>query len=113
MPTKKAGAACPLFSPSAWGRFFGQTFDNHYQSFADPRANGNMGGFQGGVELLRDSLIAGHSERAGLYGGYGDVSGDVNGLVTNPAATADILARKIYLASRWFSSARSHRLVRQ
>ena len=74
LPTKKAAAApCPLFSPSAWGRFFGQTIDNHYQAFADPRANGNMGGFQGGIDLLRGSLIAGHYERAGLYGAYGDV----------------------------------------
>ena len=86
-----AAAPCPLFSPSVWGRFFGQTLDNHYQAFADPRASGNLGGFQGGIDLLRGSLIAGHSERAGLYGAYGDVSADVNGLVTNPAATAYIL----------------------
>ena len=92
VPTKKPGPApCPLFSPSVWGRFFGQTIDNRYQAFADPRASGNMGGFQGGIDLLRGSLIAGHYERAGLYGAYGDVSADVDGLVTNPAATAYVL----------------------
>ena len=84
---------CPLFSPSVWGRFFGQTIDNHYQAFADPRASGNLGGFQGGIDLLRGSLIAGHYERAGLYGAYGDVNADVDGLVTNPAATAYVLNR--------------------
>ena len=94
LPTKKAAAApCPLFSPSVWGRFFGQTIHNHYQAFADPSANGDLGGFQGGIDLLRGSLIAGHYERAGLYGAYGDVHADVDGLVTNPAATAYILAR--------------------
>jgi outer membrane autotransporter protein len=82
---------CPLFAPSVWGRFFGQTIDNRYQAFADPRASGNMGGFQGGIDLLRGSLIAGHYERAGLYGAYGDVNADVEGLVTNPAATAYVL----------------------
>jgi outer membrane autotransporter protein len=95
LPTRKPGptlAPCPLFSPSLWGRFFGQTIDNHYQAFADPRASGNMGGFQGGIDLLRGSLIAGHYERAGLYGAYGDVNADVDGLVTNPAATAYVLA---------------------
>ncbi|HEY5288919.1 MAG TPA: autotransporter outer membrane beta-barrel domain-containing protein [Caulobacteraceae bacterium] len=92
LPARKSQPApCPLFSPSVWGRFFGQTLDNHYQAFADPRASGNLGGFQGGIDLLRGSLIAGHSERAGLYGAYGDVSADVDGLVTNPAATAYIL----------------------
>jgi outer membrane autotransporter protein len=37
LPTRKglALAPCPLFSPSLWGRFFGQTLDNHYQAFAD------------------------------------------------------------------------------
>ena len=93
LPTRKAAAApCPLFSPSVWGRFFGQTVHNHYSAFADPRADGNLGGFQGGIDLLRGSLIAGHYERAGLYGAYGDVNADVDGLVTNPAATAYILS---------------------
>ncbi len=92
LPTRKAASApCPLFAPSAWGRFFGQTVDNRYQAFADPRASGNLGGFQGGIDLLRGSLIAGHSERAGLYGAYGNVNSDVTGLVTNPAATAYVL----------------------
>jgi outer membrane autotransporter protein len=93
LPTRKGPVPgpCPLFSPSVWGRFFGQTLDNHYAAFADPRASGNMGGFQGGIDLLRGSLIAGHYERAGLYGAYGDVNADVNGLVTNPAATAYVL----------------------
>ena len=94
VPTKKAGPApCPLFSPSVWGRFFGQTIHNNYQAFADPSANGDLGGFQGGIDLLRGSLIAGQYERAGLYGAYGDVHADVNGLVTNPAATAYVLNR--------------------
>ena len=69
LPTRKPGPGrpCPLFSPSVWGRFFGQTIDNHYQAFADPRASGNLGGFQGGVDLLRGSLIAGHtSARASM-----------------------------------------------
>ena len=92
VPTKKPGPApCPLFSPSVWGRFFGQTIHNNYQAFADPSANGDLGGFQGGIDLLRGSLIAGQYERAGLYGAYGDVHADVNGLVTNPAATAYVL----------------------
>ncbi len=94
VPTKKPGPApCPLFSPSVWGRFFGQTIHNNYQAFADPNASGDLGGFQGGIDLLRGSLIAGQYERAGLYGAYGDVNADVNGLVTNPAATAYVLAR--------------------
>ena len=94
VPTKKPGPApCPLFSPSVWGRFFGQTIHNHYSAFADPRADGNLGGFQGGIDLLRGSLIAGQYERAGLYGAYGDVNADVDGLVTNPAATAYVLSR--------------------
>ena len=92
MPTKKPGPApCPLFSPSVWGRFFGQTIHNNYRAFADPSASGDLGGFQGGIDLLRGSLIAGQYERAGLYGAYGDVHADVNGLVTNPAATAYVL----------------------
>ena len=92
LPTKKAAPApCPLFWPSVWGRVFGQRADNHYHAFADPRASGDMGGFQGGVDLLRGPIIPGGHDRAGLYGAYGNVNSDVTGLVTNPAATAYIL----------------------
>ena len=94
LPTRKPGPAlapCPLFSPSVWGRFFGQTINNRYQAFADPRASGNLGGFQGGIDLLRGPLIPGGYDRAGLYGAYGDVNADVTGLVTNSAATAYVL----------------------
>ena len=95
LPTRKGPvlAPCPLFSPSVWGRFFGQTIHNHYQAFADPSANGDLGGFQGGIDLLRGPVIPGGYDRAGLYGAYGDVHADVNGLVTNPAATAYVLNR--------------------
>ena len=95
LPTRKGPtlAPCPLFSPSVWGRFFGQTIHNHYQAFADPSANGDLGGFQGGIDLLRGPVIPGGYDRAGLYGAYGDVHADVNGLVTNPGATAYVLGR--------------------
>jgi outer membrane autotransporter protein len=96
LPTKKPGPApepCPLFSPSVWGRFFDETINNHYQAFADPRASGNLGGFQGGIDLIRGSLFAGQYDRAGLYGAYGDASVNVDGLVTNPQATEYILSR--------------------
>ena len=94
LPTRKSGAAArrrARFFALGLGPLLRQTINNHYQAFADPRASGNLGGFQGGIDLLRGSLIAGHYERAGLYGAYGDVNADVNGLVTNPAATAYIL----------------------
>jgi outer membrane autotransporter protein len=92
LPTRKAGLSpCALFSPSVWGRFFGQTIDNHYQAYADPRASGNMGGVQVGLDLLRGPVIPGGYDRMGLYGGYGNVNSDVTGLVTNPAATAYVL----------------------
>ncbi len=78
--------------PSVWGRVIGASIDNRYRAFADPRANGDQAGLQFGVDILRGSLIAGHSDRAGLYGAYGETDVDVDGLVTNPAATAYVLA---------------------
>jgi outer membrane autotransporter protein len=92
-PPPPVAAAPWVFAPSVWSRFFDQTVDNHYRAFADPRTRGNLWGFQVGVDLLRGSLIAGHYERAGLYGAFGEVNSDVHGLVTNPAATAYSLVR--------------------
>ena len=87
-PPAELTAGCGLGWPSsAWGRLFGQSFDNHYRAFADPRANGQLGGFQAGLDLLRGSFLAGQYERAGLYVAYGNLYSDVKGLVTNPQAT--------------------------
>jgi outer membrane autotransporter protein len=81
-------AGCGFGWPSsAWGRVFGQSFDNHYRAFADPRADGHLGGLEAGLDLLRGSLFAGQDERAGLYFAYGNLYADVNGLITNPSAT--------------------------
>jgi outer membrane autotransporter protein len=94
LPTKKGAPGCDAsfgFHPSIWGRFFGGTFNDRYQAFADPRANGTFWGFEGGIDLLSGSLILGHSERAGLYAAYGVSDADVTGIVTNPAATAYVL----------------------
>ena len=74
-----------------WGRFFGEQIDNHYQAFADPRASGWMGGFQGGIDLWQGSFISGHHDTAGVYIAYGNSNVSVNGLVTNAAATAYVL----------------------
>jgi outer membrane autotransporter protein len=76
---------------AVWGRVFGQQIDNHYEAFADPRANGQVAGIQAGADLWRGSLIPGHSDVAGIYFAYGNGNVSVDGLVTNPAATAYIL----------------------
>jgi outer membrane autotransporter protein len=72
---------------SDWARFFGQGIDNRYHAFADPQASGWMGGFQGGVDLLRTSFLPGHRDVAGVYLAFANSDINVNGLVTNPAAT--------------------------
>jgi hypothetical protein len=77
---------------SDWARFFGQGIDNHYQqALADPRASGWMGGFQGGVDLLRTSFWPGHRDVAGVYLAFANSDIDAHGLVTNAAATANVL----------------------
>ena len=50
-------------------------------------------GLQGGVDLLRGPLIGGGYDRAGLFGAFGNSNANVDGLVTNLAATAYVLTR--------------------
>ncbi|MBO4221951.1 autotransporter outer membrane beta-barrel domain-containing protein [Bradyrhizobium neotropicale] len=76
---------------AVWGRLFGQQIDNHYQAFADPRTSGQVAGIQTGIDVWRGSLIPGHRDTAGLYFAYGNGNVSVDGLVTNPAATAYIV----------------------
>jgi len=79
------------WGPSAWGRVLGQQIDNHYRAFADPRASGQLLGFQSGIDLWRGEWIPGHRDAAGIYVGYANANVDVNGLVTNEAVTGYVL----------------------
>jgi outer membrane autotransporter protein len=92
----KAPTDCPNAGagPSVWGRVLGQQIDNHYRAFADPRASGQVLGFQSGIDLWRsDEWMPGHRDAAGLYVGYASANVDVNGLVTNDAATGYVLRK--------------------
>ena len=55
------------WGPSVWGRVLGQQIDNHYRAFADPRASGQLLGFQSGIDLWRGEWIPGHRDAAGIY----------------------------------------------
>ena len=91
VPTSSRPVPRPLFCPPSGGASSAKRSTTTISSSPPRSASGDLGGFQGGIDLLRGSLIAGQYERAGLYGAYGDVQADVNGLVTNPAATAYVL----------------------
>jgi outer membrane autotransporter protein len=81
--------------PSVWGRVFGEQIRDHYEAFADPRADGSLFGVQSGVDLWRGSIvpIVGHRDVTGIYLAYGNTAVDVNGLVTNAAATNYVLTK--------------------
>jgi outer membrane autotransporter protein len=96
---RKAPAKAPTdclnagWGPSAWGRVLGQQIDNRYRAFADPRASGQLLGFQSGIDLLRGEWMPGHRDAAGIYVGYANANVDVSGLVTNEAATSYVLRK--------------------
>ncbi|MFL9998905.1 autotransporter outer membrane beta-barrel domain-containing protein [Paraburkholderia sediminicola] len=76
---------------SGWARLFGQQIDNRYRTFTDASASGALFGFQAGVDLWRGTVLPGHRDAAGVYFSYGNSHADVDGLVTNAAATAYLL----------------------
>jgi outer membrane autotransporter protein len=86
-----AAASGDKCRPPVWGRLFGQQIDNRYRAFADPRANGRLLGIQAGIDLWRGSLIRDHSDFAGVYFAYGNGYVNIDGLVTNVAATGYVL----------------------
>jgi len=78
---------------SGWARFFGQQIDNQYKAFAEPSTTGRLFGVQAGFDIFRGSIISGHRDAAGLYFAYGNSEMDVDGLVTNAAATGYVRSR--------------------
>lgn len=81
------GNAFPWQSPAAWGRIFGQHVNNRYRNFFASTANGNLSGFQSGVDVWRGESASKHRDRAGFYAAYGNASVNVNGLQTNAELT--------------------------
>jgi outer membrane autotransporter protein len=99
-----AGGGCATGPCSEWARFFGEEVDNRYQAFADPRASGWMGGFQGGVDLWRGTVLLPGYDTAGIYFAYGNANMSVSGLVTNPAATGYVLTHTGTVSLNAFSA---------
>jgi outer membrane autotransporter protein len=91
----RAATDCPNanWGPSAWGRVLGQQIDNRYRAFADPRASGQLLGLQSGIDLWRGEGMPGHRSAAGIYFAYTNANVDVNGRVTNEAATGYVLRK--------------------
>jgi outer membrane autotransporter protein len=92
-PVAPTGCAPSAWVPSVWARGFGQQVSNHYRAFADPRADGSLAGIQSGFDLWRGAFFPWGRDMAGLFFAYSNASIDVNGLVTNPAATSYVLSK--------------------
>src|SRR5262249_56368746 len=67
--------------------------NKHSRASAAPRATGRGAGIQTGADVWRGSLIPGHTDTAGVYFAYSNGNVNVDGLVTNAAATAYVLQR--------------------
>ncbi|WP_244562312.1 autotransporter outer membrane beta-barrel domain-containing protein [Bradyrhizobium lablabi] len=104
MTLANAGTDAAGWGRSDWGRLFGRQVNDHYQAFADPRADGWIGGLQGGVDLWRANWLSGHRDAAGVYFAYGQANVNVNGLVTNAAATGYVLTHTGTLSLDAFSA---------
>ena len=81
VPTRKPGPApCPLFSPSVWGRFFGQTIHNNYQALPIPEPTAICEASRAGsIFSARTSDRRPVASALAFGAGYGDVHADVNG----------------------------------
>jgi outer membrane autotransporter protein len=90
-----AGASGPV--SSAWGRVFAQQVNNSYQAFAAPSATGQILGVQAGLDIWHGSIFAGQRDTAGVFFAFGNANLSIDGLVTNPEATAYVRMRTGWL----------------
>jgi outer membrane autotransporter protein len=90
---QNAGSDDDDWGRSSWARVLGQQISNHYESFADPRADGQMIGAQIGLDIWRGSFIPDHRDAAGVYFAYSNSNLDVEGLVTDLASDDYIRTR--------------------
>lgn len=117
MTLANAGTDASGWGRSDWGRLFRQQINDHYQAFADPRADGWIGGLQAGIDLWRGNSLSGHRDAAGVYFAYSQAAVNVDGFVTNAAATGYVLTHtgslnlNAYSAGGVLDPLRSRRVV--
>jgi len=80
-----------------WGRVFGQQIKQPLRSLRRSARERSAARSPDGFDIWRGSLLPGHSDTAGIYFAYGNGHVDVDGLVTNAAATAYVLGH----TGRW------------
>ncbi|MBZ9654856.1 autotransporter family protein [Phyllobacterium lublinensis] len=64
---------------AAWGRAFGQSHEQSWSGTVDPSVDGNLYGFQLGLDMLGRESNGGHSDVAGLFFAYSNFNADVTG----------------------------------
>lgn len=64
----------------AWGRLFGARLDNRWGGTAEARADGDLVGFQTGLDLFRRTTDSGLRDHVGLYVAYTDYDASMHGL---------------------------------
>ncbi|MGN6064026.1 autotransporter outer membrane beta-barrel domain-containing protein [Brevundimonas diminuta] len=64
----------------AWGRLFGARLDNRWGGTAEARAEGDLVGFQTGLDLFRRATDRGRRDHVGLYVAYTDHDASMRGL---------------------------------
>lgn len=64
---------------AAWGRAFGQSHQQSWAGTVSPSVDGNVYGFQAGLDMLGYESSGGHYDIAGLFFGYSDFDADITG----------------------------------
>lgn len=78
------------FANGGWLRTFAQPYHEKYSSIVNPVASGTVSGIQGGLDLYRNQNAQGLLNLIGVYAAYVTANPDIDGLITNANATADI-----------------------
>jgi outer membrane autotransporter protein len=65
--------------PATWARGYGTHLDQSWSGTVAPRFDGTKFGFQAGFDVLRFESIPGHRDYVGLFAGYSNAQGDVDG----------------------------------
>lgn len=104
-PCSNGSTPTACWKPSVWARVLTEQLDNVYQSFASPQANGQLYGYQFGLDFLRRVSPSGSRDWLGVYVTSDTFGAAVSGLVTNAAATGYVTEQTGQVTLNAFSGA--------